>query len=1202
MYLQQNFKSTKLPGFIIIFTIGVTTLLYSQPKGRSFSLPEQANSSDYSPGYVLAKLKQNHRDLFRNQTGRTTSAIQQSVGVTGVREMVSEKLLAKGRTSKGPRRSQSHIDMGLYYEISCDPGRDIESFINELYQTGYFEVVEPDYVNRMFFAPNDPAASLQYYLQTVRAYEAWDVSQGDESVTIAIVDSGGDLVHEDLVANLYTNTLDPVDGIDNDGNGYIDDFQGWDFVGSDAANLNIPGFLGDNNPQIVAGGNLAHGVSVAGCASARSNNSKGIAGIGFKTKLMFTKHSADNQDPNSLSIYAGYSGVLYAASLGAQIINCSWGGSFRSEITQDLINFVTIDLGSLVVAAAGNNGQEAPFYPAAYDNVLSVSATTQLNGKASFSNYGSFVDVAAPGVGIYTTTFGHSYTYIQGTSFSSPIVAGAAALVKARFPAFTPQQIAEQIRVTSNSSLLNSSIPAGFVNKMGFGILDVFAALTKSTPALRASLPKLVNSSGSPPSAGEMGFLTLSFKNELAATSSGVEISITSGSNLVTVVQGVFRPGIIPAGGLITNNLTPFQIQIAASLPENFPLPLKISYKDGTYVDQETITYILNPSYIDVNENLVTTTISGTARIGFEDTQNNAKGSGFVFDQNSLLYEMGIIMGTGTGSLYNNVRGTTGVYDQDFVTIQPKIKKIIPGERSTSEIFGTVSNSITQASKAFQLNYRSLVWREAPDDKYVIMEYIISNPTASPITNFHFGIFADWDISANGAADAANWDNANKLGYVYPVTDVTLPHAGIQLLTGTAEYFAIDNSQTIAGNPFGLYDGFTDNEKFQTISTGLARLTAGMTTPSGNDVSHVVGSGPYTIPAGQQIKIAFALHAAPNLSALQLSSQQADLMYNFTLNAPKPVVAEVSTCYGSPASITASGAGSFKWYTGFTGGTSFLTGANYNTPNLYNDTTFYVSNADNSYESVRTPARVLVKANPTISTSGSTIMCSNESITLSVAIADSYLWSTGATTKTIVVTTPGSYSVSVNSILPACSSSSTPVTVTTIPAPQSVFAIATGANLKTHIPIQFTDQSVGATSWLWNFGNTQTSTDQNPTTTYTSGQSYTVTLTARAANGCQSTSTQNIDIITGLEDSGTTEIFEVYPNPFESKLVVSFSGPATSAISIQLFDIHGRVIFSSGPSLSSLYEIPTSAIPSGMYVLKVYHDNRVSAKKVIKIY
>lgn len=1202
MDFHQNFKSTKLPGFIIIFTLGFTTLLYSQPKGHSFRLPAKANSSDYSSGYVLVKLKTNHRDMFRNQNGRTASVIQESVGVTGVREMVSEKLLAQGRTAKGPRRSQSSVDMGLFYELSCDPGRNIESFINELYQTGYFEIVEPDYVNRMFFTPNDRDRSSQYYLQTVRAYDAWDVSQGDASVTIAIVDSGGDLVHEDLVDNLYTNPLDPIDGIDNDGNGYIDDFRGWDFVGSDVSNLNIPGFLGDNNPQLVAGGNLAHGVAVAGCASASTHNGIGIAGVGFKTKLMFTKHSADNQDPNSLSIYAGYSGVLYAATRGAQIINCSWGGPFRSEIIQDLINFVTLDLGSLVVAAAGNNSLEDRYYPAAYDNVLSVSATTQSNARASFSNYGSYIDVAAPGVGIYTTFFGNSYVTVQGTSFSSPIVAGAAALVKARFPSFTPQQIAEQIRVTSNSTLLNG-LPSNFVDKMGFGILDIFAALTKSTPAIRASSPKLVNSSGSPPSAGETGFITMSFKNELAATSSGMEISITSPSNLVTVVQGVFRPGIIPAGGSITNKLTPFQIQIPASLSENSPLQLKVSYKDGTYVDQETITYILNPSYIDVNENLVTTTISGTARIGFEDTQNSAKGSGFVFNQNSILYEMGIIMGTGTGALlYNNVRGTTGIYDQDFVTIQPKIKKIIPGGRSTSEIFGTVSNSVTQASKAFQLDYRSLVWREVPDDKYVIMEYIISNPTATAITNFHFGIFADWDISINGATDAANWDNTNKLGYVYPTSSVTLPHAGIQVLTGTAEYFAIDNSQTIVGNPFGLYDGFTDAEKFQSISSGLGRLTAGVTTPAGNDVSHVVGSGPYTIPAGQQIKIAFALHAAPNLTALQASAQKADLMYNFTLNAPKPVVADVSACYGTPASLTASGAGSYKWYTGFTGGASFFTGANYNTPNLYNDTTFYVSNADNSYESVRTPARVLVKANPTISASGSTVMCSNESRTLSVATADSYLWSTGATTKTIVVSTPGSYSVTVTSISPACSSSSTPVTITTIPAPQSVFAIATGANLKTHIPIQFTNQSVGSVSWLWNFGNTQTSTVQNPSTTYTSGQSYTVTLTARAANGCQSTSTQNIDIITGLEDSGTTEIFEAYPNPFESKLVVSLSRPATSPISIQLFNIHGGIIFSSGPSLSPMYEIPTSAIPSGMYILKVYIDNQVSAKKVIKIY
>ncbi len=1181
----------------IFFLLCCSFVSQGQSNSKAFRLPANATSADYGHGYVLAKLKSDHRDLFRNANGRSSSGISSKVGVTGAREMMPQKSI-DGRFQKGPRRLTSSIDAGLYYELVCSPGRDIESFINDLYQTGYFEVVEPDYIGKMSFTTNDPSRNSQYYLQTIRAFDAWDITQGDEGVTIAIVDSGGDLDHPDLAANIYSNTLDPVDGLDNDNNGYIDDFRGWDFMGSDTLNITDPDFVGDNNPQLFNGGLLGHGVNVAGCASAATNNGVGISGVGFKTKLMFTKHSADNQKTTSGSVYRGYSGILYAGIRGAQIINCSWGGPFRSEIVQDLINFVTIDLGSLVVAAAGNDGLEQEFFPAAYDNVLSVSATTQSNIKAGFSNYGSYVDIAAPGVAIFTTAYNDIYTSTQGTSFSSPIVAGAAALVKAHYPNFTPQQIAEQLRVTANSEALYSANPS-FVGKMGKGLLDIFAALTQESPSIRADNPKLLNTSGSPAGAGEKGFLTFSFSNVLASTSSALEISVTENSTIIEVVKGTIRPGVVPAGGTITNKLTPFEIQISANVPNNFEMPLTITYKDGAYIDQEVVTFILNPTYIDVDENQVTTTISGIGRIGYEDPESSTrtKGSGFVFDGNSLLYEMGIMMGTGTGSqLYNNVRGTGSAFDQDFVSIGSRIKEITPGDRSTSEIFGSISNSTIASSQAYQVKYRSMAWKEQPYDKFVIIEYVISNPTATAITNFHFGIFADWDITESGAEDAADWANDLKLGYIYPAQTAAKPHAGIQLLTGTPEYFAIDNNQATPGNPFGLYDGFTDAEKFQSLSSGLGRLQAG---GAGNDVSHVVGSGPYTIPAGQQITLAFALHSAANLNDLRLSSMYADSVYNFTLTAPKPVVAEVSTCYGTSTSLTATGAGEYKWYNAFTGGDSFFTGSTYNTSTLLNDTTFFVSNADNSYESVRTAAKVIVKANPTISTSGSTLICSNESITLSVADADSYLWNTGATTKTIQASTAGTYSVTVGSTSPVCSSSSSPITVTTNLAPVSNFAIS--GDLISFLPIQLTDQSTDAVSWLWDFGDGTTSTAQNPTVTYTNGQPYDISLTVTSIDGCQHTSIQSVDLITGL-DEVSSDLLQVYPNPFSSSVFVSLQDGFSGARSVQLLTIQGRMVFSSEGITASRYEIPTTDLLPGIYIVRVAYPDRMATTKVVKIH
>jgi len=1201
MNTPHNYRRTfQLTKWAIVLCSGLLcTGAMGQPTGKSFRLPNHATPADYDPQHVLVKLKPGHRDLFRQTNNRTTAAIPQEVGVVGVREFIPSRGAMTARAKQGPRRSISTIDINLYYRLACTPGTPIEEFINGLYHTGYFELVEPEYVNRMALTPNDPAQSSQYYLANIRAFEAWNETQGDESIVIAIVDSGGDLVHEDLAANVYTNPLEIIDGLDNDDNGFIDDAQGWDFVGNDLSNLSDPDFIGDNNPQLTTGGTVGHGVNVAGCASAVTDNGIGIAGVGFKTKLMFTKHSADNQ-PTNTGIYLGYDGILYAALSGANIINISWGGSFRSEIIQDMINFITEDLGVLLVSAVGNGGIEAPFYPAAYDNVLSVSSVNQQNTRASFTNYGTWVDIAAPGVGIFTTSFGNAYTTTQGTSFSSPIVAGAAALVMAKFPSYTPQQVAEQLRVTANSEDLNNSNPAYF-GKLGKGILDIAAALTATSPSVRASKPRLLNATGAPAEAGEKGLLTLTFKNILASTTSALEISILENSPFISIVKGTIRPGAIPGGATINNNLFPFEIQISTTVPENFIMPITITYKDGTYVDQEEITFLLNPTFIDIDENLVTTTISNTGRIGYEDPESETpeKGVGFVFDNLSILYEMGIIMGTGTGTqLYNNVRGIGGNFDQDFISIGQKIKEITPGERSSSEVFGTLSNSATPASQTFQMKYRSLAWKEQPYDKFVIVEYTIANPTATALNNFYLGLFADWDITQNGTTDIAKWDNDHKLGYVYPVSAEALPHAGIQLLTGAPTHFAIDNNQAVAGNPFGLYDGFTDTEKFSSLSGGLGRAEAGVTT-NGNDVSHMVGSGPYNIPAGQEIKIAFALHAAMTFDDLLLSAKYADSVYNFTLNAPMPVIADVNACYGSGATITATGATDYKWYKTFTGGTPFHTGSDFTTGNLVNDTTFFVSNADEFYESVRTAANVSIKANPAVATSGSTIICDNASLILSASDADSYLWSNGETTQTIEVGGPGIFTVTVGSLSPVCQNTSAPVEVTTMPSPLASFQIP--ADIKSFAPIQFTDQSTAAIAWNWDFGNEQTSTLQNPITSYMTSAPFEVKLSVKAANGCEDTSVQTIDVITGLEDF-PEGLIALYPNPSRSTVFVEVDRNLSGAYSAELLTLQGQVVFRQPGLSTSGFEISVADLPDGIYVVRITVQDRIINKKVVKIH
>lgn len=1190
--------------FFILVIILLTGLLRvsAQKKEKSyFKLPSTVTSTDFIAGSVWVKVKPAKKGFFQTSAGR----IKGLENINSKHPLMPEQLTQWAASSRGPRNPKSGIDISDYYQLTFPAGQNIEEVINKLYATGYFEIVEPEYIDRLFLNPNDPNISSQYYLDLINSFEAWDVTQGSDDVVIAIIDSGGDLDHPDLASKLYVNQAEfnGTAGVDDDGNGFIDDIQGWDFIGADTLNAYNPDFIGDNNPNITKGGAISHGTSVAGCAAAATNNGTGIAGVGFNTKIMFTKHSGDNQPENGTSVYSGYSGILYAAEVlygqgKKAIINCSWGGTFSSQIAQDLITYVTLERNALVVAAAGNERSRNPIYPAGYDYVLSVAATDQQDKKASFSNSGQTVDISAPGVSIRTTSFNDSYTNIDGTSFSSPIAAGAAALVWAHNPSFNAIQVGEQLRVTADESFY--AVNTAFEKGLGKGRLDVKNALTLELPSIRASNPILANNQGLPLEPGQPGKLIFNFINYLKSSSSGTQVTISSLSNKVTITKGTIQLGIIPEGVTISNNLNAFELSIATSTPLNTVADILLTYQDGAYTDYQFFSFLINPSFINIDENQITTTIAATGRLGFDDPDKQDRGIGFVFNENSTLYEMGLLMGSSSSTIKNNVRGINNAFDQDFF-IQDNIKQILPGERSYSEIFGSFLDASTEPNANLKIKYRSLVWRDAPDDKYVILEYIIKNTSATPLENFYFGIFADWDISGNGQNDKGSYINQDRirLGYVYPAQNPDLPMSGIQLLnyTNKSLHYAIDNDQTLGG-PFGLYDGYTDSEKFTSLSTNRPESVGSV---AGNDVSHVVSAGPFDIAPGEELTLAFALHAGFNLDDLISSAQEADTMYNFTLQATQPATQDVEVCYNNPATLMATGANSFKWYNEFTGGDLIFEGASFTTGNLTNDTAFFVANAENSFESVRTQALITVKANPEISASGFTTICDGQSLILSVATADEYLWSTTETTQSIEVNEDGVYSVFVRNLTPFCESTSQTVTVTVNPSPVAAFSANAGGISGT--PIDFTDESTDAIDWFWQFGDGQTSIEQNPTHQYTTGGDYQITLTATAANGCQDIVTNPINIITSTEKELEAAV-TVYPNPAKGNIMVEAKGLTSPYFNIQLINVQSQSIYieqAEAMDGKMTHTISADSLPAGLYIVKISNEGRTVIRKVIKI-
>lgn len=396
-------------------------------------------------------------------------------------------------------------DKQKVYALSPFAGMSGEELIKSFTNNPWVEYAEVDASYQASRIPNDPEYSRLWYLPQINAPSAWDVTTGSEDVIVAVLDTGVDLDHPDLKENIWNNFLEiPGNGLDDDKNGYIDDVRGWNFV--DGTN--------DPSPQFGIGANatgINHGTLVSGIIGAVGDNSTLGTGVAWKVRIMPLRVLDSKGTGNASTVeYA----IDYAVRNGAKILNLSFVGTERS-ITLDRAIERAYNAGVLVVVAAGNNSTNGtngidmdanPVYPACSDGpagenwVLAVAALDTLDQKLAFSNYGNCVDLVAPGLGIFNTTYHdlNSADYQtpfggpwRGTSMAAPQVAGAAALVAAFDVSFSNKEIRDL--------LLSNSIPVDAVNpnfrgKLGAGKPDIAAALragntTRTKEGVRVSVP-----------------------------------------------------------------------------------------------------------------------------------------------------------------------------------------------------------------------------------------------------------------------------------------------------------------------------------------------------------------------------------------------------------------------------------------------------------------------------------------------------------------------------------------------------------------------------------------------------------------------------------------------------------------------------------------------------------------------------------------
>ena len=347
---------------------------------------------------------------------------------TGVSRAEQNAILrAAGATSK---KRFGQIDAVL---VRVDNGRE-QTVMKVLQSDARVDYVELNHVVTIAETPNDPSFSQLWGLNNtgqtggtsdkdIDAPEAWELATGDPDVVVAVADTGVDFGHPDLTSQRWVNTLDPVNGADDDGNGLVDDWSGWDFVND------------DNDPV----DDHDHGTHVSGTIGASGNNGVGVVGVNWNVKIMALKFLNAAGSGTTADAIAS---TLYAADHGADVSSNSWGGGPFDQALLDAIEYGA-SRGMLFVAAAGNdafNNDVTPTYPATYGSaaVLAVAATDHNDGLAFFSSYGATtVDLGAPGVNILSTTRGSTYKSFNGTSMATPHVAGAAALVEDRFPGAT---------------------------------------------------------------------------------------------------------------------------------------------------------------------------------------------------------------------------------------------------------------------------------------------------------------------------------------------------------------------------------------------------------------------------------------------------------------------------------------------------------------------------------------------------------------------------------------------------------------------------------------------------------------------------------------------------------------------------------------------------------------------------------------------
>lgn len=967
-------------------------------------------------------------------------------------------------------------DLPRIYKVNFTSINDVESLIHDISNNPLVEYAEKVPEMKSFYTPNDPSFGSQWHLTKINATNAWNVFNGTSTVVVAVVDNAIMRTHPDLSANIYTNAGEiPGNNIDDDGNGYVDDVNGYD--------------VGDNDNSVLpVNSTWDHGTHCSGIVGARTDNTVGIAAIGFNVKILPVKAEANSGGSNSIS--NGYGGIVYAARTKARVISCSWGGTVSAASDQSVINYAW-SKGCVIICAAANDGNSILHYPAAYNNVYSVASTGNTDVKSSFSCYGSWVDISAPGENIYSTIPNTGYGNMSGTSMATPLVAGLAGLMLSKNPYLSQTNLLSCISNSATNIYTisgNSAYASG--NQLGAGRIDAYRAMqcasvtAGSPPVADFTSDKQTTCPNNPIKFTDLSFLypsswAWSFQGGSPATSTLANPTVswtTAGTYSVSLtVTNPFGNNTITKTAYIT-------ITNPGSLPlvEGFE---GAAWPPANWVDDN--------KFLDSIKWQRANTCGGYGlsanSLLFDNYYNDASGirDGFMapklnmsaVSQASLNFDVAfarydatysdtlrVMISTNCGQTWQQIylKGGTALSTAPDYTVD----LFVP----TSTQWRTESINITSFA-AGQGNVLIDFENHGHYGNGIYIDNVNISYTTAMAPNANYTYPASVCSGASMTFTDASTNSPTSWLWNMPgasVTTSTLQNPTVSYATGGV--YTVTLSATNAAGTSTVSKTFTVSATPTVAASGVTSICAGnsATLTAGGATSYTWNPGALTTSSIVVNPASTTTYSLVGLTGSCSGSTTKVLTVN-----PNPTVSvnSSSICAGNTATLTASGATTYSWSTGAT--TTVITQSPAST------TVYTVTGTTGSCTNAKT-ATITVTPNPTVAVNSSTI-CSGSAATITASGATTYSWNTGATSAAINPTPASTTVYTVTGTTSGCTNVKT-ATVTVNATPTVAVnssTICTGGTA--------TVTASGATTYSWNTGATSAAINPAPasTTVYT---------------------------------------------------------------------------------------------------------------------